>query len=241
MTHILEHLFKSHQLCLNNYKYSIYYSKKNTNVNMQSTIVVIIGNIGSGKSSQIEKLPDYICGKKIVKIPEPVFMWKNKNGINLLEKFYQDPHAYGMEFQKWVLKTHAFCLVNSILNADDDSIFIIESSTIASMKVFMPTMEECGFLSKYQVLLLEQMNKDLNVGMLDKAHCILLDSSPEYCMRNIINRNRNEEGAMSIDYLTKLDTFYKMIDSKKLSPGTIEDVNKRLVDYLKDLIKNQIV
>ena len=58
-----------------------------------ASIVSIEGNIGSGKSTLIEHLKKNYRRKDIVYLEEPVKEWSNikdKNGTNILVKFYED-------------------------------------------------------------------------------------------------------------------------------------------------------
>jgi len=64
------------------------------------TIFTIEGNIGSGKSTLIrllkQKYPEIIC------LLEPVKEWegiKDKQGENILTKFYKDQEKYSFSFQ----------------------------------------------------------------------------------------------------------------------------------------------
>jgi deoxyadenosine/deoxycytidine kinase len=70
---------------------------------MENRLTVFVeGNIGSGKStllSYFEKIPD------IGVVPEPVAVWKDFVGENLLQKLYEDPKTWVFRFQVFVQQT----------------------------------------------------------------------------------------------------------------------------------------
>ena len=65
---------------------------------MSIKIIVVQGNIGSGKSTFVEKLKSkYGSNQEICFLQEPVSEWlniKDENGVNILEKYYNDQMKY---------------------------------------------------------------------------------------------------------------------------------------------------
>ena len=66
-------------------------------------IFSIEGNIGSGKSTIIERLKERY--PQFIYLPEPVDEWnkiKDNSGVTILEKFYNDKKRYSFSFQMMV-------------------------------------------------------------------------------------------------------------------------------------------
>ena len=70
---------------------------------MSVKIIVIQGNIGSGKSTFVENLKQkYGNNPEMCFLQEPVNEWltiKDEKGVNILEKYYADQHKYSFMFQ----------------------------------------------------------------------------------------------------------------------------------------------
>ena len=63
-------------------------------------VVSVEGNIGSGKSTMLryfEKMDN-----NVTVLAEPVTEWCDLNGINLLQKLYEDSKRWSMQFQAYV-------------------------------------------------------------------------------------------------------------------------------------------
>ena len=69
------------------------------------------GNIGAGKSTYLDMVMEGSksdCSRvheMVEVVPEPVEMWQNVNGGNLLELFYENPKRYAFTFQQYVFVT----------------------------------------------------------------------------------------------------------------------------------------
>ncbi len=57
-----------------------------------SGVVSIEGNLGAGKSTLLSFL-------NVDTIKQPVDLWENVGGVNILEKYYDDPKRWGFTFQ----------------------------------------------------------------------------------------------------------------------------------------------
>ena len=68
-----------------------------------SQIISVEGSIGSGKSTLLKRLKDILKeSNNIIFLQEPVDEWetiKDKNGITILQKFYEDQEKYSFAFQ----------------------------------------------------------------------------------------------------------------------------------------------
>ena len=99
-------------------------------------IFSIDGNIGSGKSTLINKLKiqlKKINNLKIIYLQEPVDDWKNikdENNTNLIENYYKDQEKWGFSFQITTLISR----IALLKNLKYDNIIIITERSISSDK-----------------------------------------------------------------------------------------------------------
>lgn len=150
--------------------------------------IVIDGNIGSGKTTQLCELE-----KKGFKIKrEPIDDWP-------LELYYSDPAKWGLYFQLIVLKSHSRII--------RDSNAIYERFPGSGTQVFWPLMEKnSGEDSVYQAMY-ERHGWDPDIY-------IWIHTTPEKCFDNIKTRTQSGDTSVSLEYLENLDTNYtKMFTS----------------------------
>src|SRR5689334_17218268 len=67
--------------------------------------ISIEGNIGAGKKRLLRVLESHFGEENVEIIQEPVDLWTNCNGQNLLEEYYKDPTRYAYTFQSVALVT----------------------------------------------------------------------------------------------------------------------------------------
>lgn len=169
--------------------------------------IVIDGNIGCGKSTQIDLLMK--MGKKCFK--EPIQDWP-------LDLFYSNPEKWALNLQISVLKSYA--------NPQDDCIY--ERCPESSKYVFWPLLETTKLDNEMYNILYEEFGWH--------AHRrIYLRSSPEECYMRIQKRHQEGDSSISIEYLKKLheqyekssDTYIIEVDGK--SP---EEIHKEICKYI---------
>ena len=163
-------------------------------------IIYVEGNIGTGKSTFLKQLDDEKLKKKYNYdvIYEPVDEWQR---IGILEKFYSDPKKYCYLFQSYCL----FSRFNLLDKIDDNLDYIfIERSIFSDHNVFA---KGCKYLNQlndieYDIYKI-WFDKFKTVHPIDYYH-IYLQLEPEICLQRIIQRNRNEETNITIEYLQLL-------------------------------------
>lgn len=200
---------------------------------MSPKIIYVEGNIGTGKSTFLKRLDNEKLKKKYNYdvIYEPVDNWQQ---IGILEKFYSDPTKYCYLFQSYCLFSR-FNLLDKI-NDNLDYIFI-ERSIFCDNNVFAKSCHHLNQLNdiEYDIYKL-WFDKFLSVHPNEYCH-IYLQLDPEVCLKRIIQRNRNEETGISIEYLQLLhekheawlgdnSTCKKIYDNTQLlnPENVIEDV-----------------
>lgn len=204
---------------------------------MPPKIIYVEGNIGTGKSTFLKHLDnDYLKKKhKYDVIYEPVDNWQQ---IGILEKFYSDPKKYCYLFQSYCL----FSRFNLLDQMDDNLDYIfIERSIFSDNNVFAKGCHHLNQLNdiEYNIYKL-WFDKFLSVHPHEYCH-IYLQLDPDVCLQRIIQRNRNEETGITIEYLQLLhekheswlvgnSTCKKIYDNTKLlnPEKVIEDVKNFL-------------
>lgn len=198
-----------------------------------STYYSLEGNIGSGKSTFIRILDEYSkeINNKMVNIhntrvvEEPVNMWQDMNGSNVLESFYKDPKRYSFTFQMATFVTRTE-LLEKALNYGD-SFVIAERSVLTDKNVFSKNCYESDLMNEMEYSVYQEMFNYLNKKTKMKPKGVIyIRTNPDECLRRINERNRGEESKISIEYLTNLHEKHEnWLLNQKQFPVLILDGN----------------
>lgn len=215
------------------------------------TIFTIEGNIGSGKSTLIrllkQKYPEIIC------LLEPVKEWegiKDKQGENILTKFYKDQEKYSFSFQMMAYISRLTQLKNIIENSTKKSLFIVtERSVYTDKEVFAKMLYNDNKIEEvnYQIYLkwFDEFVKNIPLDGI-----IYLKTSPERSLERILKRNRSGE-IISLEYLEKCHNYHEewLKDKKRILTlnGNLEfehnsdKILYRIYKYITDIYKGMIL
>lgn len=142
--------------------------------------IVIDGNIGAGKSTQLTLLEK--ANLKVQK--EPIEQWP-------LELFYSDPERWGLLFQLVILKTlpqlPGFC--------------IYERCPLSSLKVFWELMKK----NPWEDITYRKYYEDY--GWSPDVY-IYIRTPPDVCLERIKSRTQEGDTSVTLDYLRVLDQKY---------------------------------
>ena len=179
-------------------------------------IASIEGNIGSGKSTLRELLersttpigsdPQY----KIEYIDEPVSEWQtviDKNGINIIEKFYGDQDKYAFSFQMMAYISRLAALKNAVEKNKDKNVFLVcERSMWTDRHVFAQMLYDEGKIEdiNFQIYL-KWFDEFIKEYPLDAI--IYVTTEPGLCSERITKRNRQGE-TIPLDYLQKCHDYH---------------------------------
>lgn len=194
-------------------------------------------------------------------ITEPVELWRNLNGHNLLDLMYKDPKRWAFAFHSYVqltmLQNHIQLSNNSnhSLNQLEDnspsySVNIMERSIFSSKYCFIENMYKSNLFREIEY---EVLDKWFN-WMIENHDCSLdiifyLRTNPETCLKRLNQRAREEETKVSIDYLKKIHDFHEewLTESDSLGESSrkfyrppsivVIDANKKL-DQVYEIIEN---
>tara|TARA_E500000178_G_scaffold356475_1_gene434663 strand:- start:518 stop:1168 length:651 start_codon:yes stop_codon:yes gene_type:complete len=182
-------------------------------MNKNLEIISIEGNIGSGKSTMVNFLKNYLSNKKIYFLEEPVEEWEKiidtSDGKNIIEKFYMDQDRYSFSFQMMAYISRLLMLKKAIQYCNDNNINLIicERSLQTDKNVF------CKML--YDNKKIEEINYTIYLKWFDEfikdfppIYYIYLKTNPEIAYQRVIKRNRKGE-TISLDYLKMCHNYHE--------------------------------
>ena len=153
-------------------------------------MIVIDGNIGSGKTTQLDLLE-----KKGFKVRrEPIDQWP-------LEEFYKDPARWAFFFHMTLLKTQ---------NKPGRGV-IYERSLFSSRYVFWPVLLKKGVVTQKEEDLYEYF---WNRFSWKPSLLIYLSKDPELAFKHIQTRGQAGDTGVTLEYLHELDKEYKNLVMK---------------------------
>ena len=173
-------------------------------------IIVVQGNIGSGKSTFVEKLKTRYGGRKdICFLQEPVNEWltiKDKEGVNILENYYKDQTKYAFMFQMMAYISRLAMLKRAI-ESNEYQYIITERCLNTDRNVFCKMLYDDGLIEDigYQIYnkWFDEFN---NFNTVDYIH-VYLKTDPIVSKKRVDKRARAEE-SIPIEYLAKCHEYH---------------------------------
>jgi hypothetical protein len=149
--------------------------------------IVIDGNIGSGKTTQLKILQD----KGYTVYKEPIEDWP-------LELFYSDPKKWAFNLQISILKSFA--------SAPPKQIY--ERCCESSKEVFWKNLTETYNIPDIDSL----MYNSLYFEYAWKPNVVIyLSSTPTACLKRISSRRQTGDDSIELDYLAQLNSKYEYL------------------------------
>lgn len=186
-------------------------------------IISIEGNIGSGKTKQLQLLKE----KGYTVIEENVESWKEEGW---LERFYKNPYRTALGFQMRVLYDH--------LNRKSEitePITIIERSAYTCIEVFGKILLEDKMMTVQDINLM-RMYFEANKFLPDVF--IYIQTLPNIAYERVRKRDRSGEELIDLLYLEKLHHHheYSYIGNKSLKIFIV-DGNKSIDEVQNEIVK----
>ena len=182
-------------------------------------IISIEGNIGSGKSTLIERLK--VENNSFVYLPEPVDIWttiKDAHGKNILEKYYSDQKRYAFPFQMMAYITRLSQLREAVKKGE---IIITERCLLTDRYIFAQMLFDTGKIEDIEyAIYLKWFDEFLDNNV---SGLIYIKIDPDLCSKRIIERNRKGED-ISLEYLKDCDRYHeKWMNDTKLPTLILDD------------------
>lgn len=212
----------------------IIYSYKNRHYNYIKKTPIIIsieGNIGTGKSTLIDKLQKHFEGDnvthlKIGFIPEPVDIWNSvtdNKGVTILEKYYNDQHKYAFPFQMMAYISRLSIMRNAIKNGFD--IIFIERSMFTDCEVFAKMLYDDGKIEEIEYNIYMRWFNEF-IGDFPNLWHIYVQAEPQVSFNRVVKRNRTGEN-IPLSYLEKCHQYHEnWLLKDQIVPTLLLDGNK---------------
>jgi len=170
--------------------------------NEPGTCFAIEGNIGAGKSTFLKMVKEYL---EIQAVFEPHEQWQTVGGSeNLLEKFYTDT-------QRWAYTFQSYAFITRVRTQEEHAKIniypaqILERSVYSDRYCFAKNCFEQGLMTRLEWQLYQEWFSWLIDTYVTKpTGFIYLQTDPDICYNRLRKRDRHEESAVSLDYLTML-------------------------------------
>ncbi|XP_039277518.1 deoxynucleoside kinase [Nilaparvata lugens] len=192
--------------------------------------IFVEGNIGSGKTSFLNQF----FGNEAVICTEPMDLWRNLRGHNVLELMYDNPGRWSFTFQSLVQKT----MLDLHLRASKNSIKLMERSIYSARYCFVEHLHKQGLMSAPEYAVLDEWFKWIITKCKINGNLLVyLRTEPEVVHQRIIARNRKEESGLALSYLQCLHDLHEdwLINRSSFScpvPVVVLDANKPIPDVV---------
>lgn len=190
-------------------------------------LFAVDGNIGSGKSSRVNDLKEYLKhDPSFIFLQEPVDDWKtikSEDGTTILEKFYGDQDKYAFSFQMMAYISR-LALLRKTIRENPGCHIVTERSIFTDRNVFAKMLYDDKKIEEvnYQIYL-KWFDEFVNEIKLDGI--IYVHTDPKICYDRIKKRSRTGEESIPLDYLEKCHKYHNDWILKKEHDVQIIDGN----------------
>ena len=208
-------------------------------MNMDRDIISIEGNIGSGKTTLINKLQENLQ-EDFVFLEEPLDEWleiKDERENTILSKFYSDQSKYSFPFQIMAYISRLNKLkeqLNQTKNIFTERSLSTDKYVFAKMLYDNKLMDSC----EYQIYnkWFDSFNKETAITKM-----IYVKTDPVICNERVNKRSRDGENNISQEYLNTCHLYHEEMIKNLNIPILVLDGNDNVFneDVLSDW-KNKI-
>ena len=178
-------------------------------------IISIEGNIGSGKSTLINKLQEFVKEKPLIFLDEPVDEWmeiKDDSGEHILSKFYKNQDKYSFPFQMMAYISRLNKLKNTL---SENKTILTERSLSTDKYVFAQMLHDTQKIDTYEYQIYNKWFDSFNQET-EITHIIYIQTDPTVCYNRVQERSRSGENNISQDYLNECHKYHEsMIETQK--------------------------
>ena len=214
-------------------------------------IYSIEGNIGSGKSTFVDKLKLHFKNNKfnnydvneICFLEEPVNIWeniKNEKNENIIECFYKNQEKYAFSFQIMAYISRLSLLRNAIKK--NYKVIFTERCVYTDKNVFAKMLHDSGMIEKINFEIYCKWFDEF-IKEFDNFEFIYIQTDPEIAHNRIIKRNRIGED-IPLDYIKKCHNYHeewlKETKNVKTLNGNVERNTKdSYTDWILEIMMNK--
>ena len=173
-------------------------------------IVSIEGNIGSGKSTLVERLRDTLPAEEYHFLEEPVDAWESitdEQNVSVLARFYEDQHKYAFSFQMMAYISR-LALLKDAMAAHPTKVIVTERSVMTDKHVFAKMMhdeDKIGTID-YKIYL---RWFDYFLREIPETKMVYVNTSPKVCHERVRSRNRGGEQQIPLEYLETCNAYHE--------------------------------
>ncbi|XP_066262894.1 deoxynucleoside kinase-like [Euwallacea similis] len=165
--------------------------------------VIVEGNIGSGKTTFLQHFNEY---ENVCVLAEPIELWRNCNGHNLLGLMYEDVKKWSFTFQSYVQLT----MLQQHTRKTCCPIKLMERSIYSARYCFVEKMKQDGLLPDASAAVIDKHFKWIKeYADVDVDLVVYLRTTPEVVYERMMARNRAEEKTVSFDYLKAIHEIHE--------------------------------
>ncbi|XP_011252155.1 deoxynucleoside kinase-like [Camponotus floridanus] len=192
--------------------------------------ICIEGNIGSGKTTFLNHFQNF---NNATILQEPVDLWRNVAGVNLLDLLYKDPINYAFLFQSYAQLTRL-----QLHTMSTSSPYKIMERSIFSARCFLENMKRTNMIQDVEVIILEKWyNWCLENANIRADLIVYLRTTPEVVYQRMQARGRKEEDSVPLEYLRQIheihdDWLYRQTLFSLPAPVMIIDGDKSLEEMV---------
>jgi deoxyadenosine/deoxycytidine kinase len=176
-------------------------------------IISIEGNIGSGKTTIIEKMEKHLeHDESILFLREPLDVWESvkdsETGENILQKFYANPEKYAFAFQVMAYASRLSMIREAIKIGDGQyRAIVLERSLAADKNIFAKMLYDDGKIDDVCYQIYQKFYKEFSdeVGL---DGIVYIDADAEVCKERVQKRSRQGEDSISLEYLEKCKKYH---------------------------------
>ena len=169
--------------------------------------------------------------------------WNNDNSFGFFTNFNANQEKYSLLFQLFAQSSRFKALEKAKVDNPEAYTFISERSVDDDYFIFAKLLNEKGFISRDEMLMLEEFRKAFNFNS-NGSMTVLVEASSNVCFQRLHERGRSEEVNISSEYLVNLERVTREYWQKLNREGrclyhfTSIDINSPLyLDSVNELVE----
>lgn len=172
-------------------------------------LICVEGNISSGKSTTVNTLREAFQNDDRVKfLLEPLSIWegiRDKDGNNMIKKFYGDIKRYAFAFQMMAYISRLDILREALSDPDVD-VIVTERSLFTDRNVFAQMLHDDGMLEDVEHTIYLKWF-DSFIRDIPETKVFYIRTTPDVAMQRLRSRNRDGEN-VSLEYLERVHKYH---------------------------------